>query len=82
MTTDTFLATSILKKTLRFAFIPYLDNLAFRFAALEGGARIRNLLVFRGSSSIMALDVEGRVLGVKIGAVIRRFTFFSHVWQN
>ena len=24
----------------------------------------------------MALDVEGRVLGVRIGAVIRRFTFF------
>jgi len=42
VTTDTFLATSILKKTLR------------------------------GSSSIMALDVEGRVLGVRIGAVIRR----------
>ena len=31
--------------------------------------------MLRGASSVMAFDLEGRVLGVRIGHVIKRFAF-------
>ena len=59
----------------------------FHTETLLGGVRIETILSYlcsmiRGASSVMALDLEGRVLGVRIGHVIKRFTFEQRESEN